>query len=99
MPHRRRSARSKKLPQLTPEIVADDEQLAAATDEVMLSDPGLKRMSLGIVRAQRRLLDHLGEHRDVYLVVEERTNQRMERLCTVLGRWAFNEGVRVGRGR
>lgn len=99
MATRRRSRRSRSRPRLTPEIVGDDELLGLATDAVMLADVKLVRMSLGVRRAQRALLDLLGPSAGAYLLVEERTNERLERLCTVLVRWAFNEGLKAGHRR
>lgn len=91
--------RPHRLARLTDEIVGDDEKLGAATDEVLLSDVELVRMSLGIRRAQRALLDLLGPSAGAYLLVEERSNERLERLCTVLVRWAYDEGLKAGRRR
>ena len=97
---RRPSRGFTRLPTLTPEIVADDEQLAEVTDEVMLQNVTLCRMSQAIIAAQGRLQDVLGDQWPAYLAVEELINGRMERLCAVLARWAFEEGRRAtGRRR
>ena len=89
----RRSRGSKaKPPKLTPEILEDDELLGEVTDEVMLQNVTLCRMSQAIIAAQGRLQDVLGDQWPAYLAVEELINGRMERLCTVLVRWAFEEG-------
>ena len=90
-------ARSHQTPTLTPEIVADDGQLAAAVDELLRTDPGLAKLQAKVVQAQARLRAVLDDEGwAAYLGVDDAVGERLAEAVIVIARWAFYEGVKTG---
>ena len=86
---------SHSAPTLTPEIVADDGQLAAAVDELLRTDPDLAKLQAGVIAAQARLRAVLDDAEwAAYLGVDEAVGERLAEAVIVIARWAFDEGIR-----
>ena len=82
---------------LTPEIVAGDTLLAAAVDELLLTDPELAALQAKVIEAQVRLRAVLvDEAWEAYLGVDEAVGERLAEAVLVIARWAFTEGVKNG---
>lgn len=78
---------------LTPEIVADDEQIAIVTDHILHHAPELRRRSRKIIRAQRALQEAIDRPAwDLYLQLESVVNERFEKACILIARVAFAAG-------
>jgi hypothetical protein len=93
-PRQRRS----RLPRLAREIVANEDQLSIATDQVLQHDADLRRRSRAILIAQRALRSSIDEEGWArYLELEALINARFELASNVVARWAFAEGGRSRR--
>jgi hypothetical protein len=87
---------ARRVPQLTAEVVANDELLGAAVDRVLLQDPQLRALSRLILQAQKALQARLSpEQWACYLSVEEATNERLAEALLIVARWAFRAGRRA----
>lgn len=83
------------LPALTPEIVADDTDLAAVVDRFILMDPAAKDQQVEILQRQEVLQIILDpEQWQAALQLEEITTARWSDLAVEIARWAFQEGQR-----
>ena len=83
------------LPVLTPEVVADDELLAMAVDDLVGADLDARvRMQEVFVYAEalRATLDENTWR--TFLRYDEIANARFSELLLAASRWAFNEGRR-----
>lgn len=83
------------LPPLTPELVEDDERLAAVADEVVRLDPTASRRAHEIAEHQSWLRDAVdAETYRLVLEIEARQTERWADLLLVVAAWAFGEGRR-----
>lgn len=90
----------KPRPKLDPVIVADDDLLAAAVDQVIKTDPDAVAVQVEILREQHELRELVdADAWGTYLAVEEQVTERWSELALVLARWAFVEGVRFNGGK
>ena len=86
------------MSKLTPDMLADDEQLALAIDEFLGSDRSYRRRRRKIVELQGQLRELVGDEAwALVLEVEESVNRRNADLLTRAVRWAFEQGRRRGR--
>ncbi len=88
------------LPQLPPEVVADDQAIGEAVDEVLRRDPVAREQLAEIISYQDALRASVDP--DVWqlvLHVEELSTARLADALLTVARWAFNEGVLSERGR
>lgn len=84
-------------PPLSPEVVADEQSLWAAIEQVICSDSALDDLARLIVGRQRQLRRMVGDQSDawlVYLGVEQATTERLERAAVRIALWAFEQGRR-----
>lgn len=89
-----------KAPRLTKKIVADEDALGAAVNEVLLRSKASRRASRRVRKVQRtlrRAATYDAWH--AYLHVEEVVNDRAAVEQDVLVRWAFEAGLRWAKGR
>jgi hypothetical protein len=83
------------LPTLTPDVVADEEALAEAVDEVVRRDPVARGELAEITNYQDALRGAVDDATwRLVLRVDELTTARFADVLLVVARWAFNEGVR-----
>ncbi len=93
------------LPALDLAVVENEQELAAAVDDVILRvtrlDPELGRLQAELLLQEEALQSAFPEAWPQFLLVEELVNARTAELATRLARWAFtegfNEGERYGR--
>jgi dephospho-CoA kinase len=83
------------VPTLTAEIVADDETLAEAVDEVVRRDP-VAREQLAEITTYQEMLQAAVDADTWRLVlhIEELTTARFADALLIVAVWAFTEGVR-----
>lgn len=82
-------------PRLTPEIVADDDAVTEALDDLLLRDPEYRRLTRRIVRRQRELRGLVSEQAwSAYILLEDVTNERLDHAIRLVTRWAFRAGQR-----
>ena len=82
------------LPELTAEIVDDDELLAQAVDAVVLRDPDARRLMEEIVLQEEMFKSVVGADAwGLFLRLDELRNERFSELLLVVTRWAFRAGV------
>jgi hypothetical protein len=87
------------VPQLTLEIVAEDDELAEAVDRFIFLDP-VARARVGCINLHQDALRVADPPTwPLYLRTEELMTERFADVSVEIARWAFNEGVRVGRGQ
>jgi hypothetical protein len=82
---------------LTPEIMADDNALALAIQEMLLGSRAMRKLSRRVRRAADRL--HRVVNRKAwakYMVLEEVVNDRATQEVELLVRWAYEAGRRHG---
>ena len=83
------------LPALTPEIVADDVDLAAAVDRFMFENVAARDQQVEILHRQEVLQIMLDPDAwQAALQLEEATTARWADLAVEIARWAFQEGQR-----
>jgi hypothetical protein len=83
------------LPALTPEIVADDVDLAAVVDRFMFENVAARDQQGEILQHQEVLRIMLEpEQWQAALQLEEATTARSADLAVGIARWAFHEGQR-----
>jgi len=86
-----------KTPCLTPEIVADDDALALAIQDMLLGSRAMRKLTKMVRRAQDRLQRVVNRKAWAkYMVLEEHVNDRASQEVDVLVRWAFEAGKRHG---
>jgi hypothetical protein len=86
-----------KTPCLTPEIVADDDTLALAIQDMILGSRAMRKLTRRVRRAQDRLQRMV--HRKAwarYMILEEVVNDRASQEVELLVRWAYEAGKRHG---
>ena len=87
------------VPTLDPSMIEDDHELAEVIDRVILLDPAARVRQEHLLLHQDALREAAPESWPLFARVEELTSERSSELSLVLVRWAFNEGVRCGRGQ
>lgn len=82
-------------PELTPEIVADEQKLWAAINEATLQLPSYQERRRKVIKAQQALKASLSDEAwGTYLAIEAASNHRHETEVTFLVRWAFDAARR-----
>ena len=82
------------LPLLSSTIVANDEKLLDALNEVVLQTPGNRERRRKILRTQKTLKAlSADEAWSVYLALEAAINERHDVQLTAVALWAFVQGV------
>ena len=82
-------------PDLSVEIIEDDELLAAAVDAIVLRDPEARRLHHEIAIVEEMFKDLTGSSEwNLYLRIDELRGARSADLLVVVARWAFTAGVR-----
>jgi hypothetical protein len=82
------------VPQLTPEVVADDEDLGVLVDELVRRDPEARAGLRDIALRQDALRQGDPEGWPLFLMVEEMMTARFADVVLVVARWAFMAGQR-----
>jgi hypothetical protein len=86
-----------KTPCLTPEIMADDDALALAIQDVLLASRTMRKLTRRVRRAADRLQRVMNRKAWArYMVLEERVNDRTSQEVELLVRWAYQAGRRHG---
>ena len=89
--------RVRRPPQLSPEVVAEDQALANAIDALLARDRQMRVHRIEILRLQQELRAVASpETWQAYLLVEGASNARLERALRKVARWAFSEGRGAG---
>jgi hypothetical protein len=82
---------------LTPEIMADDNALALAIQEMLLGSRAMRKLTKMVRRAQDRLQRVVNRKAWArYMVLEEHVNDRASQEVELLIRWAYEAGKRHG---
>ncbi len=89
------------LPELTAELVDDDERVAEAVDAAIVcvtrTDPDLARLRDELLVQEDLLRAVAPEAWPQFLLTDELRNARTADLAVRLVRWAFTQGERSGR--
>ena len=87
---------ARRVPQLSRDIVANDELLAQVVDRVLLQDPQSRALSRGILQAQKALQARLSpEQWACYMTVEESVNARLAEALLAAVRLGWRAGRRA----
>ena len=88
-------------PELTSKIVANDDQLWTAINDVILASPGYRKRRRRIIRQQKKLQAMVSDEawQQQYLKVDAMVNANNEAVVTGLVKWAWGEGVKFGGRR
>lgn len=86
-----------KSPCLTPEIMADDDALALAVEELLLGTRVIRKLTRRVRRAADRLQRVVNRRAWArYMLLEEVVNNRASQEVELLIRWAYEAGTRHG---
>lgn len=87
------------LPILSEAIVQDDEDLAAAVDEVVRGDADAAAIAEEIASVREDLRQELvPEAWRTFLRIDELSSAKLSDLLVVIARWAFTEGQQHPKG-
>ena len=86
------------MPNLDPSLVAHDEQLLDAIDELMKDDAAHKGFRQKILKRQRQLRGLVDDESwRAYLRIEGVVNARAEHVVLTAVRWTFEQGASLGQ--
>lgn len=86
------------MPRLDRSVLANDEQLLDAIEELLTDDAAYKGLRKKLLKRQQRLKKlSTDEAWRTYLRIEEVVNARAEHVVLSVVRWAFEQGASSGK--
>lgn len=90
----------RRRPRLDPQVVAADDLIWEAINDLLIGDAGYKGFNREFIRRQAELRRLVNDDAwRAYLAVEEMVNARAEHVLVTVVKWAFAEGASAGRRR
>jgi hypothetical protein len=84
-------------PKLAPDLVIDDQALAAAVDEMLRRDAEYRRQTAEILSSQAKLRSQVTDNAwQLYLRLDEAHTTRLADATAAVARWAFGQGQQCG---
>lgn len=86
------------MPHLDPSVLADDDQLLDAIDQLLADDAAHKGFRKKVLKRQQRLRSlTTDEGWRAYLHIEEVVNARAAYVVLTVARWVFEAGASSGK--